>query len=422
MSKGSIRQKGSKWYYRFYVENENGVRTQREFAGGRNKRETEAMLRKAMEEDEAKNFVACAGQMTVHELLDQWVEEELKSSGKSNGTVMLYCSTVERIKRSPLSRRRLKSITPEHLQNYLDLLSFGGVDSGGKIYKPLAASSVRAYMAVLQGAFRFAVFPKRLLSVNPMQYVIRRESAQDSRLFANETAQTVSTISHHQYLELCSHLEDHPLLLPMQIAYYTGLRVGEICALIWEDIDFDEQCIFVQRSIRYDTATHHIEIGPTKGKKARTVDFGDTLREILLKARQMQDKNTVNYYKITSEKGRKHYEVHYIPQTEQPSEEYIPLHFVCNRANGTCFTPDAIGHKCRQIARELEGFEGFHFHMFRHTFTSNLLCHGSSPKDVQELLGHADIHLTMNVYAHADRQSKRLTVRSLDHMNDKPEG
>lgn len=53
---------------------------------------------------------------------------------------------------------------------------------------------------------------------------------------------------------------------------------------------------------------------------------------------------------------------------------------------------------------------------YGHTYTSNLLANGATPKDVQELLGHADIRTTMNVYAHAERDSKRATARLLDKL------
>ena len=43
-----------------------------------------------------------------------------------------------------------------------------------------------------------------------------------------------------------------------------------------------------------------------------------------------------------------------------------------------------------------------HFHLLRHTFTTNLLTNGAAPKDVQELLGHSDVGTTMNIYAHAN--------------------
>ena len=84
MAKGSVRKKGKKWYYRFYVENESGNLVQREFVGTESKSETEAMLRKAMEDYEEKKFVAKSENITVGDLLDMWVEEELKPGNLSN--------------------------------------------------------------------------------------------------------------------------------------------------------------------------------------------------------------------------------------------------------------------------------------------------------------------------------------------------
>ena len=54
--------------------------------------------------------------------------------------------------------------------------------------------------------------------------------------------------------------------------------------------------------------------------------------------------------------------------------------------------------------------------MLRHTFISNLLNGGASPKEVQELLGHSDVSTTMNIYAHAKRESKCSVARQLDKV------
>ena len=164
MAKGSVRKKGKKWYYRFYVEDESGKLVQREFTGTASKSETEAMLRKAMEDYEAKKFVAKTENVTVGGLLDMWVEKELKPGNLSNGTVMAYMGTVGRVKQHPIGSRKLKSVTPEHLQAYFDYLSFGGVNPNGTTAKPVSKGYMRLFSAVMQGAFRFAVFPKRLMS------------------------------------------------------------------------------------------------------------------------------------------------------------------------------------------------------------------------------------------------------------------
>ncbi len=76
----------------------------------------------------------------------------------------------------------------------------------------------------------------------------------------------------------------------VQIAYFTGLRLGEVAGLTWQDINLEEQYLTVRRSIRYNGATHKHEIGPTKWKKIRVVDFGDTLADILRKQKRNSTK------------------------------------------------------------------------------------------------------------------------------------
>ena len=299
MAKGSVRKKGKKWYYRFYIEDESGRQVQREFAGTESKSETEALLRKAMEDYEEKKFVAKSENATVAMLLDMWVEEELKPSNLSNGTVMAYQGTVNRIKQYPIGSRKLKSVTADHLQAFIDFLSFGGVNSDGTTARALSKGYLRLFSAVLQGAFRFAVFPKRLISFNPMQYVVWRGKKESYELFSDENGETASTstLTHEQYLRLEDFLraKDNPALLPIQIAYYTGLRIGEVCGLTWQDINLEKQYLTVRRSMRYNGARHKTEIGATKRKKIRTVDFCDTLAEILRTAKTEQHKNRFCY-------------------------------------------------------------------------------------------------------------------------------
>ena len=76
----------------------------------------------------------------------------------------------------------------------------------------------------------------------------------------------------------------------------------------------------------------------------------------------------------------------------------------------------AVGQVCRKAKKEVEGLEAFHFHMLRHTYTSNLLSGGAKPTDVQELLGHSDVNTTMSIYAHATREAKRTSARLLDKV------
>lgn len=428
MAKGSVRKKGKKWYYRFYVEDASGNRIQKEFPGTESKSETESLLRKAMDDYETKMFLAEAKNITLGDMLDMWVEEELKPGSLSNGTVMAYIGTVNRIKQHPIGKRKLKTVTADHLQSYMDLLSFGGTNPDGSPAKAMSIGYIRLYSAVLQNSFRFAVYPKRLISFNPMQYVMRRSKGNDYDLFDVEAEQecAVPTITYEQYQGLIDFLsaKNNPALLPVQIAYFTGLRIGEVCALTWQDIDLKEQCLTVRRSMRYNGARHKLEVGVTKRKKIRTVDFCNALAEILQQAKRDQARNSLkygalyrlNYCKEVKEKNRTYYEVYTLPRTDTAPETDKHLSFVCLRPDGAIETPSTVSLICRRAKKKVAGLENFHFHMLRHTFTSNLLSYGAAPKDVQELLGHADVSTTMNIYAHATREAKRSSARLLDKV------
>ena len=148
-----------------------------------------------------------------------------------------------------------------------------------------------------------------------MQYIKLKRQAEEVDLFSDdEVEEGTQPISHEDYERLIKYLEkkNPPAILPIQIAYYAGLRIGETCGLTWQDINLEEQCLTIKRSIRYDGTKHKNVIGTTKRKKVRIVDFGDTLTEILKAARREQLKSRMqygelyhrNYYKEVHVKNR----------------------------------------------------------------------------------------------------------------------
>mgnify|MGYP002512536194 FL=1 len=428
MAKGSVRKKGKKWYYRYYVEDASGNLVQKECVGTESKSETEKLLRKAMDEYEGQKVVAKTENITLGELLDVWAEEELKVSSLSNNTVTLYLGVVKRIKEHPLGKRKLKTVTSEHMQEYLDFLSFGGKAPDGTEARPLSIDRIHSFSAVLQRAFRYAVFPKKYITFNPMQYVVIRRPTQQVDLFGtgDEDVSQTKTITHEQFQKVTEYLKKKKSssLLAIQISYYAGLRIGEVAGLSWSDVNLEEQHLTIRRSLNRNSTRHKLELGATKSNKVRIVDFGDTLAEILRKAKKEQLKQRLqygelykrNYYKEVKEKNRIHYELYSLDGTQEVPEDYKEISLVCVRKDGMYLGTDALSNMCSSIAKHVDGLEHFHFHLLRHTFTSNLLASGAPPKDVQELLGHSAVSTTMNIYAHATREAKRNSVRLLDKV------
>ena len=359
----------------------------KEYAGTESKSETEKLLRQAMDDYESKKFIAKSENITVGELLDIWAEEELKTGTLSNGTVQNYLGAITNIKKHPISERKLKNVTSEHLQAFFDLLSFGGTYPDGSERKGYSKDYIRSFSAVLQQSFRFAVSPKQYITFNPMQYIKLKYQTDEVDLFSDDDMDDdIQPIPRENYERLIEFLQNYnpPAILPIQIAYYAGLRIGEACGLAWHDVNLEEQCLTIRRSIRYDGSRHKNIIGPTKRKKVRIVDFGDTLAEILRTARKEQLKNRMqygelyhkNYYREVKDKNRVYYEFYHLDGTENVPEAYKEISFVCLRPDGSLELPSTLGIVCRKIAQKLDGFEGFHFHQLRHTYTSNLVCPG----------------------------------------------
>ena len=202
MAKGSVRKKGKKWYGRFYIEDESGRKVQKEFAGTDSKAETEAMLRKAIADYEEKQFVGKAENITVGDMLDMWGRgrTETRQLKQRDGHVPIR-EQVNRIKQYPIGKRKLKTVTADHLQAFIDFLSYGGTNPDGTTSKPMSKGYMLLFSAVLQNSFRFAVFPKKLITFNPMQYVKLRGRKQETDIFSDseEDTSSIPTITHEQF-------------------------------------------------------------------------------------------------------------------------------------------------------------------------------------------------------------------------------
>ena len=383
---GSIRQKGSQWYYRFRIKEQDGTWKMHEFKGGKTKAETKFMLNQALAEYRKDGSVFYSGSLTVGQLADMWYDAEIANSDLTTNGKYGYKNTINNIHNNPFSEIKLSDLTIEAIQQYVDGLYFGFYDEdGNQIAKPYAKATMRKFFLVLNNMFKFAVYPKKLLRENLMQYVKKRKFTKENSLFGENTGNKIQTITHGEYLRITSYLssvEDYCYLtLPIQIAYHTGMRAGEVCGLTWKDIDFENQVLYVRRSMYYDKDLKTWELKVPKNGKSRTIDFGDSLATILIMAKRNQEKlktlygelYQTHFYCNKEVRGKTHCQIYtnynqaYIKNTTRfchgihidelsDNSALQPLHFICTKQDGELTTTQTLKWCNKVVPKKSTGY------------------------------------------------------------------
>ena len=163
------------------------------------------------------------------------------------------------------------------------------------------------------------------------------------------------------------------------ISLYSGIRIGELCALKWEDVDFKKNCLTINKTIQRvyikdkDKNISKIIITTPKTKNAnREIPINKDFLEILKKVKS-EKKN----YILTG------------------NEKYIE--------------PRTYRKYFNKILDELK-IKHFNFHSLRHTFATNCISLGVDYKTVSELLGHANVNITLNLYVHPRYSQKKKCI------------
>lgn len=164
----------------------------------------------------------------------------------------------------------------------------------------------------------------------------------------------------------------------------TGLRTGELVGLKWEDVNFENKTVKIQRSMEYRHSVGEWRVGEPKSKSGyRTIPLTDEAIRILLSQKEKNKKIKI------------------IPIEWS---EYI---FLCRKGepvkNSTYDT--ALFKIC-----EKAGINKFSMHVLRHTFATRCIEGGMMPKTLQKILGHSNIGITMNLYVHVTEEEKQKEI------------
>ena len=180
--------------------------------------------------------------------------------------------------------------------------------------------------------------------------------------------------------------------LPISLIIYTGLRCGELAALKWSDIDFENKKIYVRKNIVtvYDyedteRKTRKVNLqASTKTSEGRTIPLIKSAEDILNSIKS-------KYQEINSDG------------------------FIINNSDKMVHV-DTISDSYTNIAKTAGIENPLGIHTLRHTFASLLIKKGVDIKIVSDILGHKDVSFTYNIYVHILEEQKTQAMSLLDDI------
>lgn len=326
--------------------------------------------------------------ITLSQWFKSWIEIH-KYKVIRNNTKMYYTQLFTKHIEPSLGRKRLKDITQLNIKALLKEL-----DQKGYHYE--TKNKVRI---MLLDMFDKAMVDNYVLK-NPCKGIrLSRDEKKDMRVFSRE--------EQAEFFE-CSKGTFYDNLFVVAVS--TGLRQGEICALTWDDIDFEKKEISVTKTLLYQKLEGDIQkefhLNPPKTKTSkRTVPISKQC-EIALKKQYIQRNNVM------------------ARRSAKPLEGFENLLFTTKYGTPICnqILLDAIKRIIEEInlcRDELEQFESFSPHCFRHTFATRCFEAGIQPKTVQTYLGHATLQMTMDLYTSVLENHRQEEMQKLENvLND----
>ncbi len=329
--------------------------------------------------------------MTLNDLVDEYLKMKEMTIQKSTSSTMKF--TYDRYVREGLGKRRICDIRRSEIKAfYLQLLK----------EKELAIATVSRISEIISPALETAVYDDIIIR-NPASKVlgeIKRE------MHAKPTP--VHVPAPEEIKAVMKYMLDSPCFSDtiknlLTVLYGTGLRVGEITALTWDCIDFEQGSLSVRRAIGYvrDENGHAYQIlkQPKSEAGKRTIPMITAVRKALENELHFQQTNKI---------------------VQDGLEGVTDFCFVSNRRKP--FTREAIHNQVRRMIRfyneSVENPEDrvkdFTTHAIRHAFATMLCMSTSDLKAIQEIMGHSDISMTLNIYASATKEAKKKSMEGFE--------
>lgn len=292
--------------------------------------------------------------------INYWLKTEVQDMVKPS-SYQTYQNLYRKHLYPRLNHLRLKCVTHENIMQIIEDLKNAG----------LADSTVQAIFRLLNASMRYAV-EENILKKNPcMRIHIRKSSACEQRVLSRDEQKYI-----RKRLEV-------PKELPILLSLYTGMRLGEVCALKWSDVDLESATVTVRRTVQ----------------RVACINGGQKTMLMLGTPKSMRSHRKLPLPTFLIRLMRKALE-------DKSKDE-----FIFGKA-GHAADPRTMQRRFHKSMKQL-GIYHVHFHTLRHSFATRLLEIGIDIKTISVLLGHSLASTTMNIYAHSLPDYQRSAIERL---------
>jgi integrase len=349
---GSItRRKDGLYMARYWVETPKGPK--RRTLYGKTREGARDKMARALA-DRVDGLVFDDENATVGEYLDSWLKGSVRGSVRQS-TLDRYEIAVRVHIKPALGRLKLRKLTPAHLAGfYQDRLAAG--------FAPASVNKLHVTLhKALDQAVRWRMVPRNVAeAVNAP-----RPAPPEMRTLSGAETRGLLEAARGDRLEAL-----------YVLAVHTGMRQGELLALKWRDIDLENTKIGVRRTITMSEG--RISLGEVKTKKSRR-----TIR--------------LNQAAVRALRGHLARQIGHV---ESLGDLYRDHGLVFASEVGTPMNPTNLRRRSFAALLKRANLPRIRFHDLRHTCATLLLGRNVHPKYVQELLGHANIAITLDTYSH----------------------
>jgi len=206
--------------------------------------------------------------------------------------------------------------------------------------------------------------------------------------------------------EICKNKDNGDIYLLFLLCYFCGLRLGEACGLMWDDIDYANNTITINKQLQ-PTENKLFMICKLKTTTAkREIDMPAILREELAERHRLYCKTKDSAEMKNTEKV--------LDKRKAQASVITGGNFVNRRKNGTLITQNSIKKIVKLI--KAEGIENFHFHALRSTHASQLAAANVPPSEVMKRMGHKKFDTTLKFYINSTSDAHQRLLSAINSI------